>query len=191
MYIIFEGIDTCGKSTQIERLCKKNSSFLQTYEPGNSDLGKDLRELILHKGNISKEAEFFLFLADRAEHYDKFIKPNLDKTILSDRGFISGMAYALANDDKLDMEFLFKTNRYALNNFLPQKIVFFEIDEESLKKRFTAKKNDVIEKRGLEYLLHVQKCMKKIIKYIKIETLFINASDDIDKITKQIEGFLK
>ncbi len=191
MYVIFEGIDTCGKSTQIKRLCEANEHFLQTKEPGNSELGKDLRDIILHKGSISKEAEFFLFLADRAEHYQRVIKPNQDRVILSDRGFISGMAYALANDDNLDLDFLLKVNRYALSNTLPEKIVFFEIDEKTLLKRFVQKQNDVIEKRGLKYLLHVQKSMKQIIKYVNINTLFINASDKIDKITEKIEGFLK
>lgn len=191
MYVIFEGIDTCGKSTQIERLCAKNSKFIATKEPGNSPLGKDLRDLILHGQDISKKAEFFLFLADRAEHFEKVIKPNQHKTILSDRGFISGMAYAFTNDKNLDLEFLLRINKYALSNTLPQKIVFFQTDENLLSQRFQAKNSDTIEKRGLKYLLDVQDVMREIIHYINIDTLFINAGDEIDEITKKIEGFLK
>lgn len=191
MYVIFEGVDTSGKTTQIQRLCEENKNFISTKEPGNTPLGENLRKTILHGTNISKKAEFFLFLADRAEHYEKVIKPNIDKTILSDRGFISGMAYAFVNDESLDFEILLKLNRYALSNNLPEKIVFFQTNRELLKQRFKSKNIDLIEQRGFDYLLNVQESMKKIIKYIDIDTLFVQADENIDKITEKIKGFLK
>lgn len=191
MYVVFEGIDTSGKSTQIEKLCAKHEEFMATKEPGNTPLGENLRDIILHGHGISKKAEFFLFLADRAEHYEKVIKPHKDKIILSDRGFISGMAYAFTNDKNLDLEFLLRVNKYALSNTLPQKILFFETTKELLMERFEQKSSDSIEKRGFEYLLEVQSTMKKIITYVNIDTLYINAGDNVDSITKQIEGFLK
>ncbi|PID47862.1 MAG: dTMP kinase [Proteobacteria bacterium] len=191
MYVIFEGIDTSGKSTQIEILGKKNPDFIITKEPGQTKLGKDIREIILHLHNICKEAEFFLFLADRSEHFQRIVKPNLDKTILSDRGFISGMAYAYCNDESLDLDFLLDANKYALSHTLPDKIVFFKTSKELLEKRLGKKSEDNIEKRGFDYLLRVQDAMEKIIKKLGIEYLHVNAKESIEDINKKIEGFLK
>jgi len=90
MYIAIEGIDTAGKSTQIELLKKEFKDFLFIKEPGFTDFGKKIREIIF-KDNISKKAELFLFLADRAETIE-IIKQNFNKTIISDRSVISGIA---------------------------------------------------------------------------------------------------
>lgn len=191
MYVIFEGIDTSGKSTQIKKLCEKNSSIISTQEPGGTDIGKNLRDMILSSTfDISQKTEFFLFLADRAEHYEKIIKPNSEKLIISDRGFISGMSYAFCNDADLQMEFLIMINQYALTNTFPDKIVFFEMSEDLLKQRLSEKPSDEIEKRGIEYLLNVQNTMKTFIGYLSIECLNIDASQSIDEITKQIEEFI-
>ena len=114
MYVIFEGIDTCGKSTQIELLKQKYPNAIFTKEPGGTTLGDSLREILLHGSIKSKYAEILLFLADRAEHFDEIIKINLDKDIFSDRGFISGIAYAMNYVDDIDI--LINFNKFALNN---------------------------------------------------------------------------
>ena len=94
MYVVIEGIDTAGKSTQLEILSKKFSDAIFTKEPGATKLGSKLREMALNGEAKSKIAEMFLFLADRAEHIEEVIKPNIDKMIISDRSVISGIAYA-------------------------------------------------------------------------------------------------
>ena len=132
MYILFEGIDGCGKSTQIELLRSKLNAIV-TKEPGGTGLGEKLREILLHSDVKSKEAELLLFLADRAEHFKEIIEPNLDKIILSDRGFISGIAYAMSGG--FDMEFLIELNRFALSGIMPQKIVLFIITKDEAIKR--------------------------------------------------------
>ncbi len=191
MYIIFEGIDTSGKSTQIELIKTQNQNIITTKEPGNTELGTILRELVLHHENMSKRAEMFLFLADRAEHFEKVIKPNQDKIIISDRGFISGLAYAMANDESLDFNFLLSLNRYALNDTMPEKIVFFKMSEELLKQRINDKSHDSIEQRGVHYLLKVQDKMQEIIQKLQIDCLYIDASRSKNDINEQIKGFLK
>ncbi len=192
MYVIFEGIDTSGKSTQVEILKNENENIIATKEPGGrTELGKTLREIILNSKDLSKRAEMFLFLADRAEHFEKVIKPNQDKLIISDRGFISGIAYALCNDESLDLEFLLNLNKYALHEAMPQKIVFFFMSEELLKSRLSSKGHDSIEQRGISYLLQVQEKMKEIIKFLNIPCLEIDAKESKENITKQIKGFLK
>lgn len=194
MYIVFEGVDTSGKSTQIEILSKIHDDFIITKEPGGTTFGAHIRELLLEtqsaKEELSSRSELLLFLADRAEHFDKVIKPNMDRTIISDRSFISGLAYALSNNNDFDENFLYAMNEFALNGTLPQKIVFFKTNKELLNKRLGKKTNDVIEKRGINYLLEVQAKMEAIIQSLHVETLHVNASDDIKEIAKQIERFI-
>ena len=85
MYIAIEGIDTSGKSTQISKLAKHFPDAIITKEPGATDIGKEIREMVLSARAKSKKAEFLLFLADRAEHIQEVIEPNLDKMIISNR----------------------------------------------------------------------------------------------------------
>ena len=190
MYILFEGIDTCGKSTQIDLISTKHSEIVVTHEPGGTAFGKKAREILLADSLASKRAELLLFLADRAEHYEEVIEPNKNKVILSDRGFISGIGYALANGD-FDFEELVRLNKFALKDHFPDRIVLFLTDMETLKERTSAKSLDGIELRGLEYLLRVQEHMKESIIRLEIPHLFIDATDSIENIHQSILTYLK
>ena len=189
MYIIFEGIDTSGKSTQIELIAEKNPDIITTYEPGGTEFGKKARKILLDGSLHSDRAELLLFLADRAEHYKEIIEPNRDKTIISDRGFLSGIGYALANGD-LDFDQLVQLNRFALCDNLPDKIVLFLTDMQTLKSRTSQKSLDGIELRGLEYLMSVQKHMHESLLKLDIDYLIIDATEPIDQIHKKIVSYL-
>jgi dTMP kinase len=190
MYILFEGIDTCGKSTQIDLLAEKHPELVITKEPGGTAFGVKAREILLQDSLASKRAELLLFLADRAEHYGEIVKPNKDKIVISDRGFISGIGYALANGD-FDFDELVRLNKFALEDHFPDKIVLFLTNMETLKKRTSEKSLDGIELRGLEYLLEVQEHMKKSILKLEIQHLFIDATDSIENIHQTILTYLK
>ena len=190
MYILFEGIDTCGKSTQINLLAENIPDLIITKEPGGTTFGKKAREILLADSLASKRAELLLFLADRAEHYQEVIKANRDKVVVSDRGFISGIGYALANGD-FDFDELVRLNRFALEDHFPDKIILFLTDMETLKARTAAKTLDGIELRGLEYLLEVQTHMKESIVRLNIPHLFIDATDSIENIHQAILTYLK
>ncbi|SFV66788.1 Thymidylate kinase [hydrothermal vent metagenome] len=185
MYILFEGIDTCGKSTQVELIAQKFDNVIVTKEPGGTEFGKQAREILLKDSLSSKRAELLLFLADRAEHYIQVIKKNQDKIIISDRGFLSGIGYALANGD-FDFDYLVELNSFALEGNFPDLIILFLIDIETLKKRTSEKTLDGIELRGLEYLISVQTHMKKSLEKLDIPYLLIDATDSIENISKKI-----
>ena len=131
MYVLFEGIDTCGKSTQIDLLAEKHPELVITKEPGGTAFGLKARDILLQDSLRSKRAELLLFLADRAEHYEEIIKPNRDKIVISDRGFISGIGYALANGD-FDFNELVRLNKFALEEHFPDKVVLFLTNMETL-----------------------------------------------------------
>ena len=190
MYILFEGIDGAGKSTQIARLAAAYPQAIVTKEPGGTKLGENLREILLKENNLDKRAEILLFLADRAEHFGKIIKPNLDKMILSDRGFVSGMAYALAGGN-FSFEELLNLNKFALQGNFPQKIVFFKANESTLRSRLGSRTQmDGIESRGFEYLLRVQDAMEEILQKLDVRYVTIDAALDEEKITNLIKEFI-
>lgn len=190
MYILFEGIDGAGKSTQIARLAAAHPQAIVTKEPGGTKLGENLREILLKENDLDKRAEVLLFLADRAEHFGKIIKPNSNKMILSDRGFVSGMAYALAGGN-FSFEELLNLNKFALQENFPQKIVFFKADENTLRSRLGSRAHmDGIEARGFAYLLRVQDAMEEILQKLGVCYVTIDAAMDEEKITNLIKEFI-
>nr|WP_314468851.1 dTMP kinase [uncultured Campylobacter sp.] len=190
MYVIFEGIDGAGKSTQIARLAAAFPQAIVTKEPGGTKLGENLREILLKENDLDKRAEILLFLADRAEHFGKIIKPNSNKMILSDRGFVSGMAYALAGGN-FSFDELLNLNKFALQGNFPQKIVFFKADESTLRSRLDSRAQmDGIEARGFEYLLRVQDAMEEILQKLDVRYVTIDAAMDEEKITNLIKEFI-
>lgn len=190
MYIALEGIDTCGKSTQIKYLKDKYPNALITKEPGGSVLGTQIREMILREQNTEQavcmdfKTEFLLFLADRAEHTAKVIKPNQNKLIISDRSLISGIAYA--KNILQAKEF----NLFATDNILPDLVIILQLDEKTLRYRLGQKPNDAIEKRGIQYLLDIQKNIENITKDLKCDLEIINASDSIESIHSTISNLI-
>ena len=190
MYILFEGIDGVGKSTQIARLAAAYPQAIVTKEPGGTKLGENLREILLKENDLDKRAEILLFLADRTEHFGKIIKPNSNKMILSDRGFVSGMAYALAGGN-FSFEELLNLNKFALQGNFPQKIVFFKADESTLRSRLGSRTQmDGIEARGFAYLLRVQDAMEEILQKLDVRYVTIDAAMDEEKITNLIKEFI-
>ncbi len=185
MYICLEGIDTAGKSTQILRLKEHFNDAIITKEPGGSEAGAKIREIVLNSKLESKKAEFLLFLADRAEHTQKVILPNKNKLIISDRGVVSGVAYALINKE-FDEKTIVDYNIFATSHTLPQKVFLLKLSKDELSKRLSAKELDTIELRGIEYLLDIQSAMIRACELLNIELVSIDASLDIKSITNKI-----
>ncbi len=185
MYIAIEGIDTAGKSTQIEKLKAYFGDAIITKEPGGTEAGKEIREIVLGAKTKSKKAEFLLFLADRAEHIKEVIEPNLGKLIISDRSIISGVAYALVQGE-ISETAIVHLNRFATGGIYPQKVFLLKLTKEELSFRLSQKKLDGIELRGEEYLLSIQEAIIEASKLLNIELVIVDATKDIDSITQEI-----
>jgi dTMP kinase len=189
MYIALEGIDLVGKSTQMVLLKKEFPKFIFTREPGGTLFGKKIREILLHEEySLHTVSEFLLFLADRSEHYQRIIKPNLEsnKTIISDRSIISGMAYALQNGGISENE-IKNLNLLSVENRLPDLVVFIEISKEELLKRRGGNIHDKIEMRGVEYSLSVQKNLIYWIEKLGLNLIKVSASESESSIFKKIK----
>ena len=186
MYITIEGIDTSGKSTQIAALQASFPNAVITKEPGGTEIGKEIREMVLSAKAKSKKAEFLLFLADRAEHITEVIEPNIkDKMIISDRSVVSGVAYALIQGAISETAIL-HLNRFATNGIYPEKVFLLRLTKEELEFRLSQKELDGIELRGSEYLLKIQDALIEAAKLLKIELVEIDATNTRDEITQEI-----
>lgn len=186
MYVVIEGIDTAGKSTQLDILAKKYSNAIFTKEPGGTQIGSKLRQMVLSAEANSKLAEMFLFLADRAEHMQEVVLKNKDKIVISDRSMISGIAYA----QNLPLQTVIDLNLIATKSVLPTHVILLKLSKQELEKRLSSKEHDSIEARGVDYLMSIQNRMEETIKKLNLNYKFIDASLSIDEISKDIEDFL-
>ncbi|GAA8930218.1 dTMP kinase [Helicobacter pylori] len=188
MYVVLEGVDGAGKSTQVGLLKDRFKNALFTKEPGGTKMGESLRRIALNE-NISELARAFLFLSDRAEHIESVIKPALKekKLIISDRSLISGMAYSQLS--RLELNLL------ATQNILPEKIILLVIDKEGLEQRLSLKNLDKIENQGIETLLTIQQKLKTHAYLLKekfgCEVLELDAKKSVGDLHRQIAAFIE
>jgi dTMP kinase len=133
--ISFEGIDGCGKTTQLrllERILTSHSiPFVSTREPGGTELGKMIRAALLNVAphSVDPLAELLLYAADRAQHVREFIAPNLAKGILvlSDRFYDATTAYQ-GYGRGFDLTLIKQLNDLATGGLKPDLTLFFDID---------------------------------------------------------------
>lgn len=178
-YIVLEGVDTTGKSTQIALLRERYKNAIFTKEPSDSDFGATIRNLALH-GDLSNLTQCMLFLADRAHHTQTLIAPNAERLIISDRSLISGVAYA----DSLDFDLALQINRAVAK--MPDLAVILETNEAILSARLSQKNSDNIESRGISYLLEVQGRIIKTAESLGVKTLRIHCDKPKEEILEMI-----
>ncbi len=197
-FIVIEGIDGCGKTTQIDELSKwlpssglinKDSKIITTREPGGSQLGKKLRELILDNNENNKPsslAELLLYSADRAEHVSKIISPALNNNdwVISDRFSDSTLAYQ-GYGRNINLQIIKNIESIVCQGEYPDLTFFLEISpEESILRR----KNQIpdrIESEGIRFLEKVNEGFKLIAKEKNWKV--ISASQNIKTISYQIK----
>jgi len=184
-YIAIEGVDTSGKSTQIDILKRRYPQAYFTQEPGGTKLGRSIRDILLHEHINSSYAEFFLFLSDRAEHIQD-LKQLKNDTIITDRSLISGIAYAV----NIDIEKAVQLNKLSCDGLLPTKVIFLKLSKNELQKRLSEKSHDKIEQRGVEYLLQIQENISKAIKILGIDHIILDASLDKEIIARKVQEYV-
>jgi len=200
-FIVLEGIDGCGKTTQINELSKwlpksglinKNATLITTREPGGSILGKEIREMILNNNKSNSPSiltELLLYSADRAEHISKIILPALQdgNWIISDRFSGSTLAYQ-GYGREINIDIIKKLENIVCQNLRPDLTFFLEISPEESILRRKNKVADRIESEGLKFLKKVNEGFKLIALENNWE--IIKASDDLHSISQQIQTSL-
>ena len=192
LFITFEGADGCGKTTQInllnEYLKNKNYKTIVTLEPGGSDIGKQLRQILLHHdGFVSKRAEVFMYLADRAQHVDAVIKKGVEenKIVLCDRHIDSSVAYqGYARGG--DIEQINLLNELATGGYKPHLTFVFDVDSTIAQQRVGETK-DRLEKEGLEFHKKVREGYLELAKKYPNRIKVIDSNKSIEEVFEQVK----
>ncbi len=201
-FIVIEGIDGSGKTTQINQLSKwlisnkiipENNKLVITREPGGTKLGKSIRALLLDD-SIEKSpdsiTELLLYAADRAQHVNEIIRPSLNKGdwVISDRFCGSTLAYQ-GYGRKLDLNLIKDLETIATQGIYPDITFLLDIPvEESIKRRVNIK-DDRIEKEGSEFLSNVSLGFKALSEDNKWKK--ISAVNSKEKIISEIQFEIK
>jgi dTMP kinase len=143
-FITLEGGDGVGKSTQSSLLRswleEQGREVVLTREPGGSELGAEIREMVLHRrGHIAPRAEALLYAADRAHHVETVVRPALDRgaVVLQDRYLDSSVAYQGAGR-VLDAGEVRDLSLWAAEGLLPDLTVLLDLDQASARARLDA-----------------------------------------------------
>lgn len=160
LFIAFEGIDGCGKSTQLvlsaKRLRDLGQAVLTTREPGGTHIAEKIRDIIIDPENseMHNECELLLYLAARAQHVREKIQPTIEKgsIVLCDRFQLATFAYQ-GFGRSIPMEQLKALNLYATGGISPDITFIFSISiEASFNRMATMNKNpDRLESSGKEF----------------------------------------
>ena len=155
MFVTFEGLDGSGKSTQAEllraRLEADGEDVIATREPGGTELGERIRELVLHGGHVAPWAEALLYAASRAQHVEQVIRPALDRgaTVICDRYVDSSVAYqGVARG--LGLERVLDLNLAAVGGLMPDHTFLLELDVAQLPGRLR-REHDRLERESDDF----------------------------------------
>lgn len=164
-FIVFEGIDGSGKTTQAKAiadwlptsgLLPEGAKVVLTREPGATALGQGIRDILLHgkAGSVSPLAELLLFAADRAHHVETVIKPALERGdwVVCDRFTGSTVAYQGYGRGH-DLELIGQINKISTQGIEPDLVIWLMIHPDVALQRLAG--SDTFEKEGLDFAWRV------------------------------------
>jgi dTMP kinase len=196
LFITFEGADGSGKSTQINMvfdfLTKKGIECVLTREPGGTDLGNKLRDILLnYDAPVASTCEMFLYLADRAQHVETKIKPALKNgtIVLCDRHIDSTVAYqGFARG--LEVETLIMLNKIATDELLPDLTIVFDVETEIAMQRVGNNK-DRLESEGYEFHKKLRHGYLNLAERFPERIKVINSNNNIQTVFNDTMQLLK
>lgn len=161
MFITFEGLDFCGKSTQVklleQYLLKKNKEVILIREPGGTNISEKIRDILLDKKNKEMliETELILFAASRSQLVGEVIIPALEnnKIVISDRFHDSSIAYQ-AFGRGINLNFVEELQKFVIGKAIPEITFFIDTPiDEIIKRKSNVKKIDLdrIERSAIEF----------------------------------------
>ena len=193
MFVTFEGLDGCGKTTQAELLAdylrESGADVVATREPGGTPLGERIREVLLEGEAISGWAEAALFAAARAELVASVIRPALERGahVVCDRYLDSSLAYqgiarGLGVDRVLDL------NVPAIGGLLPDRTFLLLVDPEEAAARSGS---DRIEREGADFRAEVDRAYRELAEAFPRRIVQVDGSRPAQEIATMIRGQLR
>jgi dTMP kinase len=195
LFITLEGGDGSGKSTQSALLASwlegQGRTVMLTREPGGTDLGLELRDIVLHRrGHIAPRAEALLYAADRAHHIATKVRPALerDEIVLQDRYLDSSVAYQGAGRI-LDAEEVRDLSLWATGGLLPDLTILLDLDEEVGQDRLKERtKYDRLEEEKQDFHARVRAAYLELAAAEPERFLVLRATDSIDSLAEAIRA---
>ncbi len=199
LFITFEGIEGCGKTTQMNLLAdylkKEGVSVLKTREPGGTEIGEKIREILLNPDNkkMLKETEMLLYGASRTQHVEEIIKPALKsgKIVLCDRYSDSTLAYQGFGRD-MGISFIKRACPLSLGTIQPDLTILLDLDVKTglsrIKNRIHG--NDRIEKEKIAFHNKVRKGYLQLAKASRGRIKIVRADKEIDEVHDEIKNIV-
>ena len=194
LFLVFEGVDGSGTTTQVEYLCKflknRGHEVIRTREPGGTPLSEGIRHLVLDPNwkETSFLTELFLYAASRAQHVEELIAPALEQgsIVVCDRFTASSVAYQSFGRG-LDRSLVEKVNEMAMGSCIPDMTIFLRISvEEALRRRVRrAEQIDRLEEAGQRLQERVALGYEAVFKEDS-NAVVVDAHDDPDDIAQEI-----
>jgi len=195
IFISFEGIDGVGKSTQADlleaHLRSKGREVVRTFEPGGTELGKEIRNLLLHQGHVDARAEALLYAADRAHHTATKIRPALEAgtDVITDRYLDSSVAYQGAGR-VLGAQEVRDLSLWATNGLLPALTVLLDLDAAAAAQRRskTGEAPDRLEREKLDFFEATRAQYLSLAQAEPGRFLVLDATASVDQLQAQIRS---
>jgi len=198
LFITLEGGDGVGKSTQAalleEWLTGRGRTVVRTREPGGTDAGVEIREIVLHhRGDIAPRAEALLYAADRAHHIATVVRPALARgdVVVQDRYIDSSVAYQGAGR-VLDAQQIRDLSLWAAEGLLPHLTILLDLDEDTARTRLDSARTryDRLEAERSDFHARVRAGYLELAAQEPDRFLVVDASRPVAEIAAEIRDRL-
>ena len=196
VFITLEGGDGSGKTTQAELLREwlsgEGRTVLRTREPGGTEVGVEIREIVLHhRGDISPRAEALLYAADRAHHVATVVRPALERgeVVIQDRYIDSSVAYQGVGR-VLDPEAVRGLSEWATEGLAPDLTILLDLDADAARGRLDEARTryDRLEAEASEFHDRVRAAYLALAEAEPDRFLVVDAARPVDEIAGDIRG---
>jgi len=195
MFITFEGVDGSGKSTQArllaDRLRAEGRDVVDTREPGGTEIGERIRDILLGSDHMAPWAEASLFSAARAQLVDEVIRPALARgaDVVCDRYLDSSLAYqGLARG--LGVERVLEVNLTVTGSLLPDRTFLLLVPGEVAARR-RGRSPDRIEREGDEFAAEVDRAYREIAEIFSQRMVVLDGTKAPEKLAEEIHGHVR